>query len=113
MIASNVHNCVDTVSQIIIVLEPALFVIPNVFTPNGDGNNDLFSVYCEGISSLNVDLMNRWGEKVFSITTVTGTWNGKATGGGDCADGTYYYLLNAKGSDGKEYTKQGYLLLTR
>lgn len=113
LIASNVHNCIDTVSQIIIVLEPALFVIPNVFTPNGDGNNDLFSVYCEGISSLNVDLMNRWGEKVFSITTVTGTWNGKATGGGDCADGTYYYLLNAKGSDGKEYTKQGYLLLTR
>ncbi|QJW88604.1 gliding motility-associated C-terminal domain-containing protein [Spirosoma taeanense] len=76
---------------------PAL-ALPNVFTPNGDGKNDLFQpVRCPRfVESINLIVFNRYGTKVYEGTTPTLAWDGKATDGTDLPSGLYYYQVNVR-----------------
>lgn len=68
--------------------------IPNVFTPNGDGINDVFKIYNVGYNSLHCEIYNRWGKKLYEWDDVNGSWNGKinnTTG----VDGVYFYIYKA------------------
>jgi gliding motility-associated-like protein len=89
---------VDTISFDIIVTPPhdSLEVIPNVFTPNGDGMNDLYSI--SGISNpcndnIHVKIFNRWGIKMYESTEPNFSWDGKTIGGGDVSSGTYFVTI--------------------
>lgn len=104
--------CSATASLTIEVFENSTIIIPNVFTPNGDNSNDVFRISATGINTLNCDIFNRWGQKMFSIKSPNEAWDGKA-GGSDAPDGTYFFLLKATGFDGKEYEQQGYISLFR
>lgn len=68
-------------------------IIPNIITPNGDGNNDSF--YIQGIRP-NAQLLiyNRWGVLVYSSANYQNDWMGKLNNGEDVADGVYFYVLN-------------------
>ena len=59
-----IGKCQDSAE--IIVKIPKILNIPNVFTPNGDGINDYFSIEGNGIMSAEVTIYNRWGVKIFS-----------------------------------------------
>jgi gliding motility-associated-like protein len=79
-------NCVATATTTIYVTgEPPVY-IPNAFTPNGDGNNDVWTVYGKDILTLDLDLFNRWGEKVCTFTSQFDSW-----------DGTYQQILQPPG----------------
>lgn len=80
-------------------------IIPNVITPNGDGENDLFVI--EGIKfvSNTVRIYNRWGQVVYEASNYKNTW--KAEG---IPDGTYYYEVNVHRDD-EPYT--GHLTILR
>lgn len=67
----------------------------NIFTPNGDGLNDLWDIR-ELIAGDNckITVMNRWGSIVFEQENFPGTWTGTDQGGNDLPDGTYYYILD-------------------
>ncbi|HAW21448.1 MAG TPA: hypothetical protein DCX14_14795 [Flavobacteriales bacterium] len=67
------------------------FFIPNVFTPNGDQNNDLFEWTIEGIDEFRIVIYNRWGTKVFQSETLDDHWDG-----GKEPDGTYFYVVTGK-----------------
>lgn len=54
--------------------------IPTAFSPNGDGNNDVFQIYGEGISTIDLKIFNRWGEKVFESTNQFEGWDGTYKG---------------------------------
>ena len=84
-------------------------VIPNVFTPNGDGVNDLYFVSSKGLTEFNMTILNRWGNVVFESNDAQTVWDGTSNGV-NCTDGTYFYILNAK-SQTKEYKKQGHITL--
>ncbi|MBK8615450.1 MAG: gliding motility-associated C-terminal domain-containing protein [Flavobacteriales bacterium] len=92
------------------------FVVPNVFTPNGDGNNDLFTVgtHTEQQPSIvlgacaNMFVFNRWGQKVFESVGGNLAWDGRTVAGEACIDGTYFYVLNVK-----EMEFKGTVYLTR
>jgi gliding motility-associated-like protein len=84
-------------------------VIPNVFTPNGDGANDLFFVTSNGLTEYNLTIVNRWGNTVFESTDPNEGWDGKSNGD-PCTDGTYFYILKAK-SNSKEFDKHGHITL--
>ena len=84
-------------------------VIPNVFTPNGDGVNDLYFVSSKGLTEFNMTILNRWGNVVFESNDAQTVWDGTSNGV-KCTDGTYFYILNAK-SQTKEYKKQGHITL--
>jgi gliding motility-associated-like protein len=69
------------------------FAMPNVFTPNGDGVNDLFTpLQCPTfVETVTFRVYNRWGVKVFETTDPNINWNGKASHGQDLPAGQYYY----------------------
>ena len=69
-------------------------VIPNAFTPNGDGINDAWNIqYLNEYPNCTVNIFNRYGEKVFSENGYGIAWDGKYHGS-DLPQGTYYYIIN-------------------
>jgi gliding motility-associated-like protein len=87
--------------------------VPNVFTPNGDGTNDLFSIKSTGVKSAEGYIYNRWGQLLYSWDVLKISWDGKASNGEDCPDGTYYYLIKLIDKKDKEHLAPGYLLIAR
>lgn len=83
--------------------------IPNVFTPNGDGANDFYFINSKGMIEMNLIIINRWGETVYKSNDIYGKWDGTSKGN-LCADGVYFYILNAK-SKTQDYQKEGHVTL--
>lgn len=100
--------CYDTATRIIVVDMVSFITIPNVFTPNGDGVNDIFSLNPINIGDISMTIYDRWGLKMYDTTTTGSlTWDGKTKGGAPVADGTYFYIINATGLDGQDFKFQG------
>lgn len=87
---------------------------PNVFTPNGDGNNDNFYFPNWGISGLKCEIYNRWGLKIHEWHTINGFWDGRTTSGKECPDGVYYYIVSYRKITSENWEKHtGYISLLR
>ncbi|RMG83855.1 MAG: gliding motility-associated C-terminal domain-containing protein, partial [Bacteroidetes bacterium] len=89
------------------------FEVPNVFTPNGDGINDVFRVKTNNIVEFNCKIYNRWGLFLNELLNVGQEWDGRTFSGEKAPDGVYYYHIIAKGKDGKEYNLKGAISLIR
>lgn len=78
--------------------------VPNAFTPNGDGVNDVFRVKdgYQSIISFKAMVFDHWGKKLYEWTDLTGGWDGRS-GGHDVPDGAYYLNVQARGADGRKY----------
>lgn len=78
--------------------------MPNAFSPNGDGYNDIYKAKSthQSIVSFKATIFNRWGQKLYSWNDVNGGWDGKVNGK-TVKDGVYYVNVVAKGADGFEY----------
>ena len=105
--------CISKHSVIVTVDVPTNLIIPNIFSPNGDGVNDQFFIISTGINSLTCDIFNRWGELLYTMNAPNQVWDGRAPNGGNAPDGTYFYILQAQGVDGKTYKQNGPLTLIR
>jgi gliding motility-associated-like protein len=105
--------CADSVKTLITVESPSNLIVPNIFTPNGDGKNDFFNAKSEGLESLKVKVYNRWGSLMAEWNTIDAGWDGKNKNGADAADGAYFYILTAKGKDGVVYNDHGSVTLIR
>ena len=91
--------------------EPDIFV-PNAFTPNGDGNNDVLYVRGRYITSLEFKIFDRWGEKVFETTDQALGWD--ATFKGKPADpAVFVYWLKVACEGGQTYFKKGNVTVIR
>ena len=91
--------------------------IPNVFTPNGDGVNDVWQFTLPKGSTLSgVEVYNRWGISIKNLELNTNNyllWDGRTTSGEACSDGVYYYTLTYKLVNGDVVTKKGFITLIR
>ncbi len=79
-----------------------VYELPNTFTPNGDGTNDVFKPLKNFfIANVDFQVFNEWGNKVFETSNPALNWNGNAINGKPVADGTYYYkcLLVVKNTE--------------
>ncbi|MEW6468388.1 MAG: gliding motility-associated C-terminal domain-containing protein [Bacteroidota bacterium] len=111
---NNNPSCADTAYLTIVVYDEVIFVLPNVFTPNADGQNDMFNATAQGLSDITGEIYDRWGLIVGYWTGgVNGGWDGKTRSGKMASDGTYYYVLTATGLDGKTYEAKGYVQLIK
>lgn len=112
LVASS-NNCSDTATKVITVEEGFTLEVPNVFTPNGDGSNDLFTIKATGVKSAEGYIYNRWGQLLYSWDVLKISWDGKASNGENCPDGTYYYLIKLIDKKDKEHLAPGYVLIAR
>src|SRR5690606_14881394 len=68
-------------------------MIPNAFSPNGDGKNDTWNInYLDTYVNANITIFNRYGQQVFSATPYNTPWDGKFNGS-DLPIGVYYYII--------------------
>jgi len=67
--------------------------VPNAFSPNGDGINDIFKISSLGIKAFNIKIYNRWGQIVFETEDLNMGWNGKKNNN-DSNQGVYVYVIN-------------------
>jgi len=107
LIATSINGCSDIYIQTISIGESQVeLYVPNSFTPNGDGINDLFQVYGVGIASLSVNIFDRWGNSVMSWSGLEKGWDGK-TQNKNAPDGIYVYKISGKDSNQKIINKIG------
>lgn len=112
--AKNQGGCTDTAQTTIKVLAPdPIYTIPNVFTPNEDGANDVFTlINSQYVKETNITILNRWGNVILEQQDSTVLWNGKANNTGQlCASGVYFYKLTVIGLNGKEFKNEGFIHL--
>lgn len=105
--------CPDVSAFIQIVVDPCEVTLPNVFTPNSDGQNDYFII--EGTPGVTYyfRVFNRWGQEVYSSPRSESIrWDGRDDGNDLLPDGVYYYEL-IRVTFGRSRTVTGYIQLTR
>jgi gliding motility-associated-like protein len=94
VIVTSAHGCQAMASVSVKVLK--FLVVPNVFTPNGDGVNDFWDVkYLQSYPNNKVDVYNRYGERVYSSIGYSIPWDGRYNGS-YLPPGTYYYIIDPK-----------------
>lgn len=86
--------------------------IPNAFSPNNDGLNDVFKPFGMHILDYNLQVFNRWGEKMFESNDISSGWDGKFKGA-ECIMETYFYQVSAMGTNSRHFNKMGSVLLMR
>jgi gliding motility-associated-like protein len=113
LIVTSKRGCKDT-AKLTIQADPfSELVIPNIFTPNGDGINDLFTLKSSGLKFLKAELYNRWGLLLYEWESIHGGWDGRTSSGMEAPSGTYFFIIIARGVSGKEYLFKGELTLSR
>ncbi len=111
--ASNgVCEDISELQVIVLPFPPMEIVMPNIFTPNGDGNNDVFFIELKNAVSLDVTIVNRWGNKMATFSGINGFWDGRYNGN-LVDDGVYFYNFTATGLDGTTQTGQGNVQVIR
>jgi gliding motility-associated-like protein len=88
LFATDANGCTNSEGTLIVVVDtfdPNLdcfvtYYIPNAFTPNGDGYNDLFFIYGRGVEEMRLRIFNRWGELIFETTDQSQGWDGTYRG---------------------------------
>ncbi|WEK18844.1 MAG: putative Ig domain-containing protein [Candidatus Pedobacter colombiensis] len=86
--------------------------VPNTFTPNGDGKNDVFYVYGNTIAKLRLRVYNQWGQFLYESLTIQNGWDGTYKGEMQ-PNGVYVYYLEVEFNDGTKATKKGTITLLR
>ena len=86
--------------------------IPDAFTPNGDGLNDIFKPSTIGLKEYDFEIYNRWGENIYSSNGPEAGWNGSFKGN-SAPQGVYVYLLKVVDIKGNSRTYNGKVVLIR
>jgi gliding motility-associated-like protein len=83
--------------------------IPNVFSPNNDGQNDVWVLRnLQEFPNNDLVILNRWGSEVYRMKNYANNWNGSGL-----AEGTYFYVLRVRLCDNQEVTHKGYVTVMR
>ncbi len=109
------NPCVSVSDTIFIKVDDCdpLLVIPNVFTPNSDGLNDVFKAGAiRNIASLNIMIFNRWGENIFQSNNLNFAWNGQYQSQ-QCSEGVYFWVIQYVDSNGNKHDLSGTVTLFR
>jgi gliding motility-associated-like protein len=109
------NPCVSVSDTIFIKVDDCdpILVIPNVFTPNDDGFNDLFIVdVIKNITSINILIFNRWGENIFQSNNLNFAWDGQLKNQ-KCPEGVYFWVVQYVDINGDKHDLSGTVTLFR
>jgi len=118
---TNTSGCSDTACVTVTVNElcPSFsadtILIANIFTPNDDGKNDLFSYegWEDCIKTVTTNIYDRWGLLIATTNDINIKWNGKKSNGDKVKDGTYYYLIDVTTKNGEQINFKGFITVVR
>ena len=114
LVVQNSFGCIDTVKHEIIIGPMFTFYIPNTFTPNGDGFNDVFFGKGMGIVTYEIFIFDRWGAQVFQGNSIDAVWDGKSKGGVEFAkQDVYTWQVKLTDVLKKQHNYVGHVLLLR
>ncbi|MBU1371897.1 MAG: gliding motility-associated C-terminal domain-containing protein [Bacteroidetes bacterium] len=107
------QQCADTLTlPVLKILEEGDVLVPNAFTPNGDGNNDQFNVLIANLKTYHIDIFNRYGSIVFSSDRIIDSWDGTYKGK-PMPVGVYYFIISAVDLTGNKIFKKNSVTLIR
>ncbi|NVO01908.1 MAG: gliding motility-associated C-terminal domain-containing protein [Bacteroidetes bacterium] len=112
LIVQNNYGCADTTQHVVTVKDIFIFYLPNAFTPNGDGINEVFGPTGINfdIQSYNMNIYNRWGALVYTTNSLSQPWDGTNHNFGEKTEvipGTYVYYVIIKDKENKEREYKG------
>ncbi len=115
LVVKSDKGCYDTLIRPLVVGEDFGIYVPNAFTPNEDGLNDVFHPKGFGIVEYELNIFDRWGEKVFSTKKFEEGWNGSFQGRSQnsCEEGVYTWLINCTSVFGKSHELKGHVTLMK
>ncbi len=112
LIVNNQYNCIDSITKPLKIKPVWSYYIPNAFSPNGDGTNDIFYVYGYNIIDFKLYIFNRWGEQIFASYDINHGWNGELDGRQVQID-TYVYKAYLTDVFGEKHSEVGIVTIVR
>ncbi len=113
LLVTDVNGCQNSDSMTIYVIGIPVAIVPTAFSPNGDGQNDVFRIgYRENFFLIRMQVFNRWGELVFETTDINQGWDGTYNGQPQPI-GTYVFIIHGEDSKGYPIRKIGNVTLLR
>ncbi|MFH0894795.1 MAG: PKD domain-containing protein [Bacteroidota bacterium] len=112
LIVTNQYGCVDTVRDVVWVRSDYTLYVPNCFTPDIDGINDVFMAYGQGILDFELDIFDRWGEQVFHSKDINHGWDGTFKGT-LCKEDIYIYRILYTDALKKKHSIAGHFTLLK
>jgi len=109
-IVTDANGCKDSTDKTLDI--KCALKVPNVFTPNGDGVNDVFLIEGICITEYTLEIFDRWGLLVYKGAMGSSAWDGHTPSGQICPEGTYYYLLQTTVAERSENTT-GFITLLK
>ena len=116
LMAISNRGCKDIASLLVEITPDFALYVPNTFTPDGNGINDMFQPMGVGIDEDNyrLDIFDRWGENIFSSNNFRKGWDGTVKGGSKTAEqGVYTYKMMVKDLQGNKHPKVGHVTVIR
>ncbi|MFO0358431.1 MAG: gliding motility-associated C-terminal domain-containing protein [Sphingobacteriaceae bacterium] len=110
--STNQYGCKATDDVWVELTDDYPIYIPNSFTPNYDGLNDVFYVYGQSIIKFELNIYNRWNQKIYSSNDQLQGWDGVYKGE-IVKNDTYMYILNYTTANGRKHTKNGYITVLK
>ena len=112
LIVTDNSGCIDTVVGLVTVRDDLQIFIPNAFTPDGTGTNDLFKVYGVGFTTFEMTIFDRWGNRVFNSSNKG--WDGNDyRSGKPLRQGLYIYNVAVTDKEGELHQRTGRVTLLR
>ncbi len=116
LIATHENGCIDTSFQEINIVPRVTYYMPNAFTPNGDGKNDVFigKGYTVGMRDFELTIWSRWGELLYSTNNPEEPWTGSRNNEGETLpNGVYVYQVKYIEPRGEQVEFRGFATLVR
>ena len=112
LIAYSISGCNDTLSKTLTVNDIYNIYIPNSFTPNGDGNNNVWKPEIISGDKIDLEIFNRWGELIYHSKDESASWDGTYKNE-ICQEGMYLYMFKVTSKTKKIYYYRGMISLLR
>lgn len=112
VVATNEHGCSVSSDIFVDIIPVPVIAVPNAFSPNGDGVNDVFKIEGKNIESVEFKVFSRWGEELFVGHSLDEYWDGTYKDE-DAELGVYVYYVRAVSFDGEEVFVKGNVSLIR
>ena len=96
LVVTNAFGCTDTAWHTVYMNEGVSLYVPNTFTPNADGENDVFYAYGRGIKTFEMIIFDRWGNEIYKMNDLGQGWDGRNKTGQTVKQDVYVWKIIAR-----------------